>query len=139
MTAVGYHAAATPIAAFARAVQGLRWSDRRLTRTVRTFATKLEELSTLAGPNLCGDVEGWVASGYMTLPASTIQFNQHYSAVDPEAEEVPLILRLIAPYASPSEVPVLHRVERFEAQLGEAEAKAVEDYSHLVDSLDLNQ
>ncbi len=59
---------------------------------MRTFATKLEGLSTLAIPNLCGDIEGWVASGYTTLPASTTQFNRSYSAVDPEAEEVPLIV-----------------------------------------------
>jgi hypothetical protein len=139
MTAVGYHTAAGPIATFARAVKGLHWSNPRLTRAVRTFATKLKGLSTLAVPNLCGDIGGWVASGYMTLPASTVQFNQRYSAVDTEAEETPLIIRLATPYALPSDVPILHHVERFEAQLAEAEAGAVEYYSHLMDTIDLNQ
>jgi hypothetical protein len=139
MTTVGYHTAAAPIAAFAGTVKRLRWSDHRLTHAVRTFATKLEGLSTLATPDLCGDIGGWVSSGYATLPASTIQFNQRYSAVDTEAEEVPLIVNLAMPYASPSDFSVLRRVERFEARLGEAEAQAVEYYTHLMGSLKLNQ
>jgi hypothetical protein len=139
MTVVGYRTAAAPIAAFDRAVKGLHWSNGRLTRAVRTFATKLVGLSTLAVPNLCGDIGAWVSSSFATLPASTIAFNQRYTAVDPEAEESPLIIRLATPYALPRDVPILHRVERFEAQLAEAEANAVEFYSHLMNSLELNQ
>ncbi len=139
MTAVGYRTAAAPIATFAHAVGGLHWSNRRLTHAVRTFATKLKGLSTLAVPNLCADIGGWVSSGYATLPASTTQFDQRYSAVDPEAEESPRIIRLATPYATPSDVPVLHRVERFEAQLAEAEATGVAYYTHLMNSLELNQ
>jgi hypothetical protein len=139
LTVVGYHAAAAPIAVFARSVEGLHWSNQRLTHAVRTFATKLAGLSRLTPPNLCGDVEAWVASGYQTLPPGTSQFSQSYLAVDPEAEEVPLILRLVTPYEGPGDIATLHRVDRFEARLGEAEAHAVEYYSHLMDSIDLNQ
>jgi hypothetical protein len=139
MTIVGYRTVAAPIAAFARAVEGLHWSNPRLTHAVKTFATKLKGLSTLASPNLCGDVQSWVASGYMTLPASTTQFNQGYSVVDTEAEEVPLIIKLATPYGSPSDIPVLHRVYRLEAQLAEAEAHAVEYYTHLMNTINLNQ
>jgi hypothetical protein len=139
MTAVGYHAAAAPIAVFAHTVERLHWSNGRLTRAVRTIATKLVGLSTLAIPNLCGDIEGWVASGYATLPPSTTQFNRSYSAVDPEAEEVPLIISLAEPYSTPSDFAVLRHVERFEARLGEAEAQAVGYYTHLVDTLELEQ
>jgi hypothetical protein len=139
LTTVGYRTAATPIAAFARTVKRLRWSNPRLTRAVRTFATKLEGLSTLAVPNLCGDIGGWVASGYATLPTSTVQFNQRYTAVDPEAEETPLIIRLATPYATSYDFSVLRRVERFEAQLAEAEAHGVEDYTRLMNSIELNQ
>jgi hypothetical protein len=139
ITAAGYHAAATPIAVFARTVERLRWSNGRLTRAVRTIATKLEGLSTLALPNLCGDIEGWVSSSFATLPASTIQFNRSYASVDPEAEEVPLIINLAEPYSTPSDFSVLRRVERFETQLGEAEAQGVEYYSHLMDTLELQQ
>lgn len=139
LTTVGYRTAAGPIAVYARTVEGLHWSNGRLTRAVRTFAKKLEGLTTLATPNLCGDIGGWVASGYKTLPASTIQFDQRYTVVDPEAEEVPLIINLATPYSTPSDFSVLRRVERFETELGEAEAHAVEYYTHLMNTLELKQ
>ncbi len=139
LTTVGYRTAAAPIATFAHAVKGLHWSNGRLTRAVRTFATKLVGLSTLAVPSLCGDIGAWVSGGYTTLPASTVQFDQRYSEVDPEAEESPLIIKLATPYGTPSDVPVLHRVERFEAQLAEAEANGVEYYVHLMNSIELKQ
>ena len=139
MTVVGYRIAAAPVAAFARAVKGLHWSNRRLTRAVRVYATKLKGLTSLAVPSLCGDVREWVASGYQTLAASTVQFNQHYAAVNPEAEEGPLILKLVEPYVTPADIPLFHSIEKFESQLAEAEAHAVFAYKHLVDSLELNQ
>jgi hypothetical protein len=139
LTTVGYRTAAAPIAAFARAVQGLHWSNPRLTRAAHRFASKLHGLSTLAVPNLCADIGSWVSSGYQTLPASTTEFNRHYSAVDPEAEEAPLIVNLAAPYLTPADVPILHRVERLEAKLGEAEARGVEYYDAMMSKIDLNQ
>lgn len=137
MTAVGYRTAAAPIATFAHAVEGLRWSNHRLTRAVHTLARKLQGISTLATPNLCGDIQAWVASHYTTLPASTVQFDRRYAAVETEAEEVPLIISLATPYASPVNFTVLRHVERLEAKLAEAEAHAVESYVHLMNALDL--
>jgi hypothetical protein len=139
LTVVGYRTAAAPIATFARAVRGLRWSNSRLTRAVKTYSTKLHELSTLAVPNVCGDIQAWTASGFKTLPASTVAFVRRFFAVTPEAEEIPLIIKLLLPYATPSDVPILHRVERLETRLGEAEADAVETYSHVIISLELQQ
>jgi hypothetical protein len=139
LTIVGYRTAATPIAAFARAVRGLHWSNRTLTHTVATFATKLRELSTLAIPNLCADIKTWSAGGFNALPPDTVPFVRHYLAVTPEAEEVPLMERLLMPYATPSDFPILRRVEHLEARLGEAEAAAVDVYSHLIVSLELQQ
>jgi hypothetical protein len=139
LTATGYSVAAAPIATFARAVHGLHWSNGRLTRAVGTFATKLRELSTLAVPNVCGDVQAWAASGFKTLPTDTVPFVRHYLAVTPEAEEVPLMIRLLMPYATTSDFPILRRVERLETRLGEAEAEAVEIYSRVIISLNLHQ
>lgn len=139
LTVTGYHVAAAPIAVFARAVKRLHWSNGRLTRAVRTFATKLQGLSTLAVPNLCGDLHTWVASGYATLPSTTAQFVQSYDATDIEAEESPEIVRLARPYGTPDELPVLRRVERLEAKLAEAEADAVSYYSQLMNTIDLQQ
>jgi hypothetical protein len=139
LTVTGYHTAAAPIAAFARIVKGLRWSNPRLTRAVHKFATKLVGLSTLAVPDLCTDVGAWVSSGYATLPASTVQFDQRYAATDIEAEESPLIVRLARPYGTPADLTVLRHVERFEAELAEVEATAVGDYSRLMNAIDLQQ
>jgi hypothetical protein len=139
MTSVGYHVAAGSIAAWSHAVSGLHWSNARLTRAVHRFAKRLVGLSTLTVPDVCGDLRAWGATGFQTVPASTVAFDQHYYAVDPEAEEVPLIIRLATPYATPSEIPVLKRVERLEVKLGEAEAAAVETYSRVIISLELKQ
>ncbi len=139
MTTVGYHVAAGPAATFARAVRGLRWSNRRLTRAVHTFAAKLAGLTRLATPDVCGDVRAWAASGYQTVPASTTAFVGHYLAITPEAAEVPLIIDLATPYTVPSEIPVLRRVEHLETRLGEAEAAAVESYSKVIMALELKQ
>lgn len=139
MTTVGYRVAAAPVARFARAVAGLRWSNAKLTHAVHRFATRLQALTKLATPNVCGDIQSWTASSFQTLPASTVEFDKHYFAVDPEAEEVPTIISLATPYASPSELPVLKRVERLEVKLGEAEAAAVESYSRVIIALELKQ
>jgi hypothetical protein len=139
MTIAGYRVAARPIAVFAHAVSGLRWSNGRLTRAVKTFAAKLQKLSTSALPNLCADIQSWASSGYKTLPATTVPFVRHFLRVTPEAEEVPLIIRLVSPFATSSDFPILRRVERLETKLGEAEAAAVESYSRLIMALELNQ
>ncbi|HUN77309.1 MAG TPA: hypothetical protein VMU32_00140 [Solirubrobacteraceae bacterium] len=139
MTTVGYRVAAAHIAVFAHAVGGLRWSNARLTHAVHRFASHLLGLSKLATPNVCGDIQSWTASGFQTLPASTVAFDKRYLAITPEAYEVPLIIRLAMPYATPSEMPVLRRVERLEEKLGEAEAAAVESYSRVIIALELKQ
>jgi hypothetical protein len=136
MTIVAYRPDAAAMDAFAHAVWGLHWSNRRLTHIVHTYATQLEGLSTLALPEVCGDVEAWVASGCRTLPPSTVQFDQRYYADDIEAEEVPL--RLLAPYESAGEASLVHRTKRLEAPLAQAEANAVADYTKIVDTLKLN-
>jgi hypothetical protein len=136
LTVVAYRPDGAAMATFARAVGGLRWSDRALTRKVKTYATQLQGLATLAAPDVCGDVKAWAADGFQTLPASTVQFNQRYNAVDVEAEQVPL--RLLAPYESAHEASLAHRTKRLEAPLAEAEANAVADYTQILDALELN-
>ncbi len=139
MTVVGYRTATGPIKVFYHAVKGLHWSNPELTRAVKIFATKLYKLVGLTVPSLCGDVKEWVAGGYRTLTASTTQFLTQYNAVDPEAEEGPLIMRLARPYATAGDVSLFHNIERFEAELAETEAHAVFAYKHLMNSIELNQ
>jgi hypothetical protein len=139
MTVVGYRTAAGPIGTFYRAVKDLHWSNSRLTRAVKTFATKLDKLVGLTVPSLCGDIKEWAASGYKTLSASTTQFVKSYDAVDPEAEEGPLIMRLARPYATVGDIALFHNIETFEAELAETEAHAVFAYKHLMNTIELNQ
>jgi hypothetical protein len=136
MTVDVYRPDAAAMATFARAVGRLRWSNPKLTHSVRTYATQIKGLSTLAMPEVCGDVKAWAASGYKTLPASSVQFDKTYYAVDIEAEEVPL--RLLAPYESARTASLLRRTKRLEAPLAQAEANAVADYTKILDALNLS-
>ncbi len=135
LTIVAYHPDAAAIGAFVHAVRGLRWSNHVLTRTVRTYATQLRGLAGLALPDVCGDVRAWAAGGFQALPASTVQFDQSYYAVDVEAEEVPL--RLFSPFESAGETSLVRRTRQLEAPLAEAEAHAVSDYTEILDALKL--
>ena len=127
----------TSMLAFAHTVKRLRWSNAKLTRMVRAYAAKLEGFPTLAPPNICADVKTWAASGYHTLPASTVAFDKGFYAFSIEAEEVSL--RLLRPYESATEASLLHRTKQLEAPLAEAEAEAVYDYSQILNSLKLPQ
>jgi hypothetical protein len=136
LTASAYRTDAGVIAAFARSVRGLHWSNSKITRTVRTSTAKLRGLSTLAVPEVCADIQAWVASGFQTLPANTVQFDQRYAAVDPEAEEVSL--RLFTPYENAASAAQIPGVERFEAAIAEFEAHAVGYYTRIMNALELN-
>jgi hypothetical protein len=123
--------------AFVHAVRALHWSNRKLTHMVDAYATKLEGFLTLAAPDICADVKAWAATGYSTLPASTVSFDKGFYAYDIEAEEVSL--RLLRPYESATEASLVRRTKQLEAPLAEFEAEAVSDYSEILDSLKLPQ
>ena len=136
LTLVAYHPDVAAMGSFARAVRGLHWSNRVLTREVRTYATQLQGLATLAPPDVCSDVKAWAAGGFQALPTSTVQFDTRYYAVDIEAEEVPL--RLFSPFESAAEASLVRRTRQLEVPLAEAEANAVSDYTQILDVLKLN-
>ena len=134
---VAYQPDRESMLAFARAIRGLRWSNRKLTRAVAAYATKLEGFPTLAAPNICADVEAWAATGYRTLPASTVAFDKGFYAYDIEAEEVSL--RLLRPYESATEASLVRETTHLEGPLAEFEAEAVSDYTEILDGLKLPQ
>jgi len=135
MSTVFIRADAQAVETFATEVAGLRWSNQKLTRKVSSYAAKLKALAVLAMPNVCGDVSAWAASGYRTLLASTTQFDQQFSAEDVGIGEVPV--RLLAPYESQHERATLRRTTRFEQELVDAEANAVEPWAKILNALDL--
>jgi len=136
MTIAALHPAIQAVAAFTHAVAPLHWSNAKLTRKVASYVRKLEGLSSLEAPNLCADVKAWAVSGYQTLPSSTVQFDQRFSAVDVALGEVPS--RLLTPYERPSEKSILRRTHGLEGLLTEAEARAVTPWGEILDALGLN-
>ena len=59
---LAYGVDAGPIRSFARATGSLRWSNPRLTRLARSYASDLQKLATLQMPDLCADVTEWRAA-----------------------------------------------------------------------------
>lgn len=136
MTVVAIQPDVHAVAVFARTVQRLRWSNGQLTRKVHSYAARLRTLSMLPAPDVCADVKAWVASGYQTLPASNISFDNRYYQVEVAVGEVPA--RLLAPFLPPDKRAVLARAQRLEGQLSEAEANAVYTWGHIMEDLGLN-
>jgi hypothetical protein len=120
---------------FAETVAHLHWSNRTLTHKVRTYAAKFKVLAALEMPDVCSDVQAWAASGYRTLPASTTQFDERYSAHNVGIGEVPA--HLLAPYEDSHEREVLTLTRQFESELVDAEARAVAQWSKILNALDL--
>jgi hypothetical protein len=120
---------------FTAAVEHLHWSNPKLTRKVSSYAAKLKALAVLEMPNVCGDVSAWAGSGYRALPASTTQFDQRFSSEDVGIGEVPAAL--LARYEDRGERVLLGRTRQFESELVDAEARAVEPWSKILDELNL--
>jgi hypothetical protein len=133
---VSYRAVAGPIRAFVRAVRPLRWSNPKLTLLARGYARSLSELATLPMPNLCGDVRTWSASGFRTIPTTTIGFDQHVEAI--EGHTIPP--RLLAPYEQHADRSILERTTRLETKLEHIETVAgFNDWDTLLETLGLQQ
>jgi hypothetical protein len=135
MSVVFIRADVQVVAAFAETVAHLHWSNRKLTRKVKAYAAKFKTLAALEMPDVCGDVRAWAASGYRTLPASTTAFDQRVSANNVGIGEVPA--HLLAPYEDPSERGVLALTRQFESELVDAEARAVAQWSKILNALEL--
>jgi hypothetical protein len=120
---------------FAETVAHLHWSNRKLTRKVKAYAAKFKVLAALEMPDVCGDVRAWAASGYRTLPASTTAFDQHYKANNVGIGDVPA--HLLAPYENGRERGVLALTRQFESELVDAEARAVAQWSKILNALEL--
>lgn len=98
---------AVPLVTFAGTVEHLSWSNRRLTRLVALEAARGRAEASLPSPQLCSDLEAWVAGGYGSLPPSAARFLQTYRAVSVAVgaggrsidEE---IHRLLVPYEDPA-------------------------------------
>jgi hypothetical protein len=119
---------------FVSAAGRLTWSNGTLTRTVHAYVGKVRTLVALAQPRLCGDVESWAASGFRTLPASTISFAPRFMFAWVAPGELPAAL---APYETPEDRRIVHRTSHLEEQFTELEAREVETWGQIMNALDL--
>jgi hypothetical protein len=132
---VTYGVDAGPIDAFARAVRPLRWSDARITRRAQNYAHSLQGLATIKAPDLCADVRAWSTSGFHTIPASTLVFDQHVESI--EAHTIPA--QMLAPYEHSADRSVLVRTERLETRLEHIETvTGYNDWESTLETLGLN-
>jgi hypothetical protein len=120
---------------FAETVAHLHWSNQKLTRKIKAYAAKFKVLAALEMPDVCSDVRAWAASGYRTLPPSTTAFDERYSAHNVGIGEVPA--HLLAPYEDSHERSVLALTRQFESELVDAEARAVAQWSKILNALEL--
>jgi hypothetical protein len=123
------------IQAYLRAVAGLRWSSAQVTHAVAGYASMLRTLYNLPVPNLCGDVKAWAASHFKSSPASTVSFVKVFY---PNWVALGLIPPGLSRFESAHGRSLARSSGRFEYQITNVEAQAVETWGDIMDELLLN-
>jgi hypothetical protein len=117
-----------------RASAHLEWSDGRLNRRIHAYIDAWKTMVRLSAPNLCADVKAWAESGYRKLPASTVAFAPKFMAAWVGAGLQPPEL---SRYETPATKLLAKRAAVFEEDIAEAEARAVEHWGEIMNTLDL--
>lgn len=134
--ATGYHTDATIAQTFIKTVSPLRWSNPALTRRTHKFITGLREMIALQVPDLCGNTRSWTASGYETIPPSTLQFDQHVESIEVEVPSPQMFVK----YVQPADRTLLARVEHLITRFEELEfVTGLREWDSLLETLGLNQ
>jgi hypothetical protein len=121
---------------FIKQVNALRWSNPAITRRGHQFIKGLREMTSLQVPNICADVRSWTASGYQTIPSSTLQFDQHVEAIDVELPSP----KIVAAYVQPADRGLYAKVQRLINKFEELEFTTGQQYwDTLLGTLGLNQ
>jgi hypothetical protein len=121
---------------FIKAVSPLRWSNPAIGRRAHKFINGLREMTSLQVPDLCGDVRSWTASGYQTIPSSTLQFDQHVESIEVEVPSP----RILAAYVQPADRGLYAKVGRLLTRFEELEFTTGQRYwDTLLETLGLNQ
>jgi hypothetical protein len=123
------------IETYLKAVAGLRWSSSKVTRAVAGYATMLRKLYALSTPDLCGDIAAWKATGFKSLPASTLSF---VGVFYPNWVALGLLPSGLARFESAQDKQLARGSARYEYQLTNVEAGAVETWGEIMNELILN-
>jgi hypothetical protein len=134
--ATAYHADSKFAQAFIRAVSPLRWSSPAIDRSAHKFIRGLREMTSLQVPNLCADVRSWTASGYQTIPSSTLRFDRHVEAIEVEVPSP----RILSTYVQPADRGLFAKVEHLLTRFEELEFSTGQRYwDTVLETLGLNQ
>lgn len=131
---------------FARAVQRLRWGNRKLTYYVSHSAREEAAKEKIALPNLCADAKAFAADGFRSTPTTTKKFLASCGAANSittiefgrgetgDLEE--RVWRLLKPYERPDEKALIpHKpskleLERAVSELGKDIGTPVVEIAH---------
>jgi hypothetical protein len=131
-----YHLDAPAISRFTSIVRPLRWSNHEITGTAERYVKSLRQLTALTMPSLCTDVRAWVASGFHTVPSSTVTFDKYFSSI----EATPISPKLLMPYEGKAEQQLAARTAHLEVLLGHAESTiGFDDWSSVLETVGVNQ
>jgi hypothetical protein len=109
---------------FAATVAHLAWSDRALTKLVRSRASAEVAQAQTPAPSLCSDASAWVGSGYMSVSAATEAYVRQQSALATTIEGVEAtIMRELKPYESQADRRLAARITKLEASALESDLK----------------
>ena len=120
--------------AYVNAVRALSWSSSSLTRSVRSYSEKVARMIALPVPKLCQDVRGWAGAGFTSLPAAIKPFDSAFLASWVSPGFLPAGLK---PYETGSERSLGRETEMQEGKVVELEAREVETWGKIMDSLEL--
>lgn len=123
------------IQAYLRAVGGLHWSSSSVTRAVANYASMLRKLYNLPVPDLCGDVNTWAAGHFKATSPSTVSFVKLFY---PNWVALGLIPPGLSRFESSQGRTVARNASRFEYQITNVEAEAVETWGEIMNELVLN-
>ena len=134
--ASGYHTDAGIVRRFWTAVKSLRWSNPSITRRARRFARSMLEMTKISVPDLCGDVRSWAATGFRSIPASTVRYDKHVEAIEVKLPSPKLIRPFVHGADSALLAQDLHLYRRFEElEVG----RGFNDWDNLLEILSLAQ
>lgn len=123
------------VRSFLSAVSGLRWSSASVTRAVAGYAAMLRKLYALAVPNVCRDVAAWASNHFTSTAPSTVSFVKVFY---PNWVALGLLPPGLSRFESAQGRSLARRSSRFEYQITNVEAEAVETWGEIMDDLLLN-
>jgi hypothetical protein len=135
MITVAIHSDLGSIREFVHAVAPLHWSSHSLTAQVHGYVSQMRTMAGLSEPNVCADVRAWAASGFHTLPATTLSFSPRFMACWVALGMLPGGL---SRNESGSGRALARRDEGFENRISEFEVHRVAEYGQIMDAMELS-